>query len=85
MVSAPHWHETHDEIFRVRKGQVEFKIGSSVRVYGPEDGEVRIPKGVVHSFKTYPGVECIIEERSDPMVGFSLNEIPGFDADSPFW
>jgi mannose-6-phosphate isomerase-like protein (cupin superfamily) len=71
----PHWHETHDEIFIVRKGQMEVTIGSTVTLYGPEDGEVRIPKGTVHSLKTYEGVECIIEERTDPMVGFLLIEI----------
>ena len=44
-------------------------IGSSVKLYGPEDGEVMVLKGVVHSLKTYPGVECILEERTEPMVG----------------
>lgn len=66
----PHWHETHDEIFCIRKGQMEVTMVSSVQLYGPEDGEIRIPKGVVHSLKTYPGVECIFEERTEPMVGF---------------
>ncbi|KAF8236144.1 hypothetical protein L208DRAFT_1433128 [Tricholoma matsutake] len=63
----PHWHETHDEIFCIRKGQMEVTMVSSVQLYGPEDGEIRIPKGVVHSLKTYPGVECIFEERTEPM------------------
>lgn len=72
MFAPPHWHETHDEIFRVCKGEVEFKIGSSVKMYGPDDGEARIPKGVVHSLRSYPGVECILEERTEPMVGFLL-------------
>lgn len=67
----PHWHETHDEIFRVLKGQVEVTTGKNVKLCGPEDGEVVILKGVVHSLKTYPGVECILEERTEPMVGSS--------------
>jgi hypothetical protein len=29
----------------------------------------------VHSLKTYKGVECIAEERTDPMVGFLSIEI----------
>jgi mannose-6-phosphate isomerase-like protein (cupin superfamily) len=75
-----HWHETHDEIFRVLKGEIEVTVGSSVKLYRPEDGEVRIPKGIPHSLKTYPGVECIVEERTDPMVIFMSIEILGADA-----
>ncbi|KAF5384102.1 hypothetical protein D9615_003342 [Tricholomella constricta] len=63
----PHWHETHDEIIRVVKGKMEILLGSSLRVYTPEDGDVVIPKGVVHSLRTFKGIECIFYERTDPM------------------
>jgi hypothetical protein len=63
-----HWHETHDEFIRVVEGQLEIALGSHVQLYGPEDGEVRIPKGVAHGLRTYKGVRCTLEERTDPMV-----------------
>ena len=63
-----HWHETHDELFRVIKGRMEVMIGSNTRIYVPEDGEIRIPKGVAHSSRCFIGEETIIEERTDPMV-----------------
>ncbi|KAG6907540.1 hypothetical protein DXG01_008576 [Tephrocybe rancida] len=63
----PHWHETHDEIIRVVKGKMEIRLGSSVREYTQEDGDVVISKGVVHSLRTFKGVECTFYERTDPM------------------
>ncbi|GLB39815.1 hypothetical protein LshimejAT787_0703250 [Lyophyllum shimeji] len=63
----PHWHETHDEIIRVVEGRMEIMLGASVREYTPEDGDVRIPKGVVHSLRTSEGVKCTFYERTDPM------------------
>lgn len=47
---------------------MEITLGASVRLYGPDDGDVEIPKGVVHSLKTHKGVACIFQERTDPMV-----------------
>lgn len=67
----PHWHETHDEIIRVAVGKMEIMLGSSTKVYTPEDGDVMIPKGVVHSLRTFMGVECIFYEKTDPMVSVS--------------
>ncbi|KAF8800652.1 hypothetical protein BYT27DRAFT_7148536 [Phlegmacium glaucopus] len=63
----PHWHELHDEIFRVLKGRLEVRIGNDTRIYVPDDGEVRIPKRVVHSLRFFPGEECIMEEKTEPM------------------
>ena len=63
-----HWHELHDELFRVLKGRIEVRIGNETRIYFPEDGEVRIPKRALHSLKFFSGEECIFEERTEPMV-----------------
>jgi len=63
----PHWHETHDELFRVIKGRLRVLIGKEWRDYVPEDGEIRIPKGVVHSLRGFQGEETIFEERTEPM------------------
>lgn len=68
-----HWHEAHDEIFLVIKGRLEVRIGPSVRLYGPEDGEVRIPKRVEHSLKSRKGEECIFYERTEPMVDIPVH------------
>jgi len=62
-----HWHELHDELFRVLKGRIEVRIGNETRIYVPEDGEVRIPKRTLHSLKFFSGEECIFEERTEPM------------------
>ncbi|KAF8804360.1 hypothetical protein BYT27DRAFT_7030457, partial [Phlegmacium glaucopus] len=62
-----HWHEMHDEIFRVLKGRMEVRIGNETRIYFPDDGEVRIPKGVLHSLRFFPGEECLFEEKTEPM------------------
>jgi len=52
---------------------MEVMIGSTTRIYVPEDGDIRIPKGVVHSLRCFFGEETIFEERTDPMV--SAHEI----------
>lgn len=71
-----HWHELHDELFRVLKGRIEVRIGNETRIYVPEDGEVRIPKRTLHSLKFFSGEECIFEERTEPMVrSFSVSTL----------
>lgn len=69
----PHWHVEHDELFRVLKGRLRVTIGGQTRDYVPSDGEIRIPKGVVHSIRGIHDEETIFEERTDPMVPFLLN------------
>lgn len=51
-----HWYETHNEIICMMEWQIEITLGASLKLYGPDDGDVKIPKGVVHSLKTYKGV-----------------------------
>ncbi|KAJ8508510.1 hypothetical protein ONZ45_g7405 [Pleurotus djamor] len=80
-LSVPmHYHELHDEGFRVVKGRVQYTLGeagakfkafsllrATTRWYGPEDGEINIPKGTAHALFIPPGEEVIIEEKTDPM------------------
>jgi hypothetical protein len=47
---------------------MEVMIGSNTRIYVPEDGEVRIPRRIVHSLRCFIGEETIFEDRTDPMV-----------------
>ncbi|THV05734.1 hypothetical protein K435DRAFT_712399 [Dendrothele bispora CBS 962.96] len=64
-----HWHETHDEIMRVVKGKLDIMLGSTWKTYTPEDGEVVIKKGVVHSLRAARGEETVFHERTSPMDG----------------
>jgi len=68
----PHWHDTHDEIHHVIKGRMEVTLGSETKIYTPEDGEIFIPRGVVHSIRAFKE-DAIIEERTQPMVRTSSN------------
>jgi mannose-6-phosphate isomerase-like protein (cupin superfamily) len=43
-----HWHEDYDEVMRVVKGRAKIRLGSTWKVYGPEDGKILIKRGVVH-------------------------------------
>lgn len=48
--TTPHWHETHTEYIRILRGRVRLRLGNATKVVGPEDGEVRIDKFVVHEY-----------------------------------
>lgn len=70
-----HWHEDYDEYMRVIKGRAKIRLGDTWRVITPEDGEVLIPKGVIHDITradadAKPGEEdegdLVVEERGDP-------------------
>ena len=73
-----HWHELHDELFRVLKGRIRVRIENETRIYVPEDGEVRIPKRTLHSLNFFSGEECIFEERTEPMVRSSVSILVSF-------
>ncbi|KJA17826.1 hypothetical protein HYPSUDRAFT_46012 [Hypholoma sublateritium FD-334 SS-4] len=62
-----HWHEEHDELFRVIEGRLEVRLGPETKFCTAADGEICIPKGIVHSLRVVMGEECIFEERTDPM------------------
>ncbi|KAJ6575631.1 hypothetical protein DFH09DRAFT_915194, partial [Mycena vulgaris] len=65
---SPHWHAAHDGKHVVLKGRVQITQDGASRVIGPEDGVCVTPRGVVHSLKTFPGEETIIEETTLPSV-----------------
>ncbi|KXJ89033.1 hypothetical protein Micbo1qcDRAFT_206618 [Microdochium bolleyi] len=46
----PHWHEEYAEYFRVVQGYVLLRLGQRYTVVGPDDGDVEILPGVIHSF-----------------------------------
>jgi mannose-6-phosphate isomerase-like protein (cupin superfamily) len=70
-----HWHEDYDEVMRVVKGRAKIRLGSVTKVYGPEDGEILIKRGVVHDLwradvdanegEKDEG-DLVMEERSEP-------------------
>lgn len=73
-----HWHETHTEFFRVIQGRVIIvRNGIEIEV-GPDDGQVRIDKFVVHNFwradRDRPddqkdSEDVVTEEWTDPADG----------------
>ncbi|KAH7930822.1 hypothetical protein BV22DRAFT_1190930 [Leucogyrophana mollusca] len=63
----PHWHANHDETFRVLQGKMMYLVGKDTRIYTPDDGEVTVPRGVVHSLSSVVGIETVFEEKSTPM------------------
>ncbi|KAF9011941.1 hypothetical protein BDQ17DRAFT_1233150 [Cyathus striatus] len=67
LIVPRHWHERHDEYFHIFRGRLWVTIGNTHRWCGPEDGEVKIPKGMVHSLESMLGEEVVFEERTDPM------------------
>jgi mannose-6-phosphate isomerase-like protein (cupin superfamily) len=75
-----HWHEDYTEIMRVVKGRVKILLGKTWKVYTAADGEVIIPKNVIHDFMRADvdaqlGEEdqgdLVLEETGDP--GMELN------------
>lgn len=74
-----HWHETHDEYMLVVEGKLEITLGSTARIYTPDDGEVHIPKGTSHSLKGIKGVSTVVQERTDPMVREATHPRPAHD------
>ena len=69
-----HWHEMHDELFRVVQGRTQVRIGNETRIFVPEDGEVRIPKRTLHGLKLRNACGEIVESQSvDPFHCKSLS------------
>ncbi|KAL0952711.1 hypothetical protein HGRIS_006947 [Hohenbuehelia grisea] len=64
-----HYHETHDEMFRIIKGRLEYTLGTETKIYTPEDGEISIPRGTLHGVKSLAGEAFIVEEKTTPMDG----------------
>ena len=60
-----HWHETHTELFRVRRGYALVTVGTLTRILGPEDGAAEVPPFTLHSFGRgdIPGAEKYWAER----------------------
>lgn len=61
----PHYHPLTPEIFRVFSGEVIATIGGIRRTLRPEDGEITVERGVVHSFESPEGVHTEFAERED--------------------
>jgi len=57
---------TEPVVKRLRKTS---SFSPSIGSMRPEDGELLIPKGASHELKSFKGVACVIEERTDPMDG----------------
>ncbi|KAF2789390.1 hypothetical protein K505DRAFT_284477 [Melanomma pulvis-pyrius CBS 109.77] len=76
--AGAHWHEDYDEYMRVARGRAKIRLGSEYKIFTPEDGDILIPKLMVHDVmradvdaKKGEGddEELWIEERSEPVDG----------------
>lgn len=77
-----HWHEEYDEYMKVLKGRGKIRLGNEWKVYTAEDGDVKIPRNVVHDIcradkDAKPGEEdgedFVWEEWTEPsMFVFSV-------------
>ncbi len=88
---GPHRHNTIEETFLVRSGELEFLVGDKVAVLGVGDF-VRVPPGVRHGYRNRTGAEVnlivtfvpggfeelFVRYRSDQ----DPNSGPGFIADA---
>ncbi|PRP79942.1 hypothetical protein PROFUN_05918 [Planoprotostelium fungivorum] len=61
----PHWHPNQTEFFRVFCGQVNITVDGVVTTLTPEDGELTIPAGAVHSIHIDAEVHAEFGERTD--------------------
>ncbi|KAJ7264754.1 hypothetical protein C8J57DRAFT_1331775 [Mycena rebaudengoi] len=59
----------------VLKGRLQITQNGVSRVIGPEDGVCVTPRGVVHSLKSFPGEETIIEETTLTSVETTAQKI----------
>ncbi|KJA17827.1 hypothetical protein HYPSUDRAFT_70451 [Hypholoma sublateritium FD-334 SS-4] len=78
----PHWHELHDEVFHVVEGRLEVLVGTVKRFYVPEDGQILIPKGTLHSLRVVKGEECVFEEGTVGMVRQCISYIKSVEITS---
>jgi ABC-type ATPase with predicted acetyltransferase domain len=70
----PHWHDTHEEVFRVVSGRMEYTLDGVKKVYGPDDGLIHIPKRTVHSIRSFVGEESIVDEGVLPHVSYNVSD-----------
>ncbi|KAJ7731293.1 hypothetical protein DFH07DRAFT_968792 [Mycena maculata] len=63
----PHWHLAQDEAHVIIKGKVQLIQNGVVRIVSLKDGTVITRQGVVHSIKSFPGEEAIVEETTMPI------------------
>ncbi len=59
------WHDHHTQVYKVAEGKVSFSIGTTTKVLGPEEGEVKIPPGTIYSFRRedFGGIDVNVVEK----------------------
>lgn len=77
--SGLHWHETHTEYLQVIKGKAQITLEGVTKIYGPEDGHVKVDRGARHEWKLAPGSDdaardddqyaLVVKEWTDPADG----------------
>lgn len=62
----PHFHPLTDEYQRCFAGQLHLTLDGVKVTIRPEDGEIKVAKGVVHSLHSPKGEYAEFGEREDP-------------------
>jgi len=66
----PHLHPVQEEVWTVVEGKVHFRLGRGARVIAPEDGEVRVPAGMVHAVTAVTDREARLRTVVTPALRF---------------
>lgn len=67
-----HWHESHTEYLSIISGRARVRLGTSVAIFGPEDGTITIPRGMLHEYgRAEPDApeDLVVREWTEPADG----------------
>jgi hypothetical protein len=71
--SGLHWHETHTEYLQITSGSALVTIEKSTKLYGANDGPIRVDQFVNHEWKRAEDQDVdknlVVEEWTDPSDG----------------
>ncbi len=71
LLEAPgHWHKYHDEYMQVLEGRISFTLEGKTCVLSAGDPALKLPRGLVHSFKCFKGERATLKVCTDPAGDF---------------
>jgi hypothetical protein len=72
-----HWHEKYIEHMRINQGYLLITVGTSTRIYGPEDGTIDILPFQIHSISqgTIPAAKPYLAQRNGLKPGWEEEDV----------
>ncbi|PSN69666.1 hypothetical protein BS50DRAFT_674216 [Corynespora cassiicola Philippines] len=67
-----HWHQYHDEHLEILEGALNIYHHDKWHLVTPESGVVFAERGMVHGFKSIPGVRLVLKERVTPTGDYKV-------------